>query len=189
MDDEVNFLLYKVEQQKRKLQEIEWMEREQRREKEKYYMKLYHSQDTKAKDQAKKYFIQQHTNYVKKHIKDWNKYARDDYYDLYNSAIVGILEALKKFDPEKSLFITWSNRYIHHQLYNYMCEMKFQCSEHYARLQHTVKKAIQFLKEKGIECTVYNICKYTGLSSKIVKRELRIMELKIVSLEELEEYI
>lgn len=148
MDDEVNFLLYKVEQQKRNLQEIEWMEREQRREKEKYYMKLYHSQDTKAKDQAKNYFIQQHTNYVKKHIKDWNKYARDDYYDLYNSAIVGILEALKKFDPEKSLFITWSNRYIHHQLYNYMCEMKFQCSEHYARLQHTVKKAIQFLKEK-----------------------------------------
>ena len=106
MDDEVNFLLYKVEQQKRNLQEIEWMEREQSKEKEKYYMKLYHSQDTKAKDQAKNYFIQQHTNYVKKHIKDWNKYARDDYYDLYNSAIVGILEALKKFDPEKSLFIT-----------------------------------------------------------------------------------
>lgn len=53
MDDEVNFLLYKVEQQKRNLQEIEWMEREQRREKEKYYMKLYHSQDTKAKEDRK----------------------------------------------------------------------------------------------------------------------------------------
>ena len=62
--------------------------------------------------------------------------------------------------------------------------MVFQCSEHYARLQNKLRKAIKKLKEDGIECTVENISQLTNMSLEVVKRELQMQNLKIVSLDE-----
>lgn len=166
--------------------EVEQMNQKQRRAEEKYYMRLYHSQDKKSQDEAKYYFIKNHENFIKSQMKKFcPTYIKDYYEDLFENGIVGILEALKKFNPENGLFITWSKFYIMHEFQKYICEMILQCSEHYARLQNKIRKVMNKLKNEGLECTVYNICEHTGLNPQIVKRELWMQKVKIISLETL----
>lgn len=155
------------------------------REEEKYYMGLYHSQNTQERNKATSYFIQKYENFVKDQMKKYcPSYIKDYYEDLFESGIIGILEALEKFDPENGSFTTWSKWYIRHQLQKYICEMILQSSEYYAALQNKIRKAIRNLEKNGVDCTLDNICEQTGLSMDIVKREMKIRELKIMSLDE-----
>lgn len=99
------------------------------------------------------------------------------------------MEALQKFDPEKGRFTTWSKRYIIHEFLNFLCEIVFQCSVYYAKLQNKIRKVIKKLELEGIKYTFEDICEQTGLSKKIVKRELQMQDMVILSFEQDIQYI
>ena len=152
---------------------------QENKEQEKNYMKLYHSKSKESKDKAICYFVNNYENFIKQLT-----YTSKYFDDLLSCGKVGVLDALQKYDPDKGAFTTCSKPYIRHELYRFLYEMVFQCSEHYARLQNKLRKAIKKLKEDGIECTVENISQLTNMSLEVVKRELQMQNLKIVSLDE-----
>ena len=158
---------------------------QENKEQEKNYMKLYHSKSKESKDKSICYFVNNYENFIKQLMQKFCPTYTSKYFDdLLSCGKVGVLDALQKYDPDKGAFTTCSKPYIRHELYRFLYEMVFQCSEHYARLQNKLRKAIKKLKEDGIECTVENISQLTNMSLEVVKRELQMQNLKIVSLDE-----
>ena len=123
------------------------MDNKKRKEEEKHYIDLYNSTNTNARGIAVDYFYFKHENYIKKLMGEFCPTYKVKYYDdLLSSGKVGIMEALQKFDPEKGRFTTWSKRYIIHEFLNFLCEIVFQCSVYYAKLQNKIRKVIKKLE-------------------------------------------
>lgn len=161
------------------------MDNKKRKEEEKHYIDLYNSTNADARSRAVDYFYFKHENYIKKLMEDFCPTYQAKYYDdLLSSGTVGLMEALQKFDPEKGRFTTWSKRYIIHEFLNFLCEIVFQCSVYYANLQNKIRKVIKKLELEGIKYTFEDICEQTGLSMKIVKRELQMQNMVILSYEQ-----
>lgn len=166
------------------------MDNKKRKEEEKHYIDLYNSTNTNARGIAVDYFYFKHENYIKKLMGEFCPTYKVKYYDdLLSSGKVGIMEALQKFDPEKGRFTTWSKRYIIHEFLNFLCEIVFQCSVYYAKLQNKIRKVIKKLELEGIKYTFEDICEQSGLSKKIVKRELQMQDMVILSFEQDIQYI
>lgn len=93
--------------------------------------------------------------------------------DMIQSGSLGLLQALKTFDPDKcDSLMSYSKNFIK----NEMCrEIRFQTgisSEHYHELHTAVSRAVSAIEAEGEEPTVEAVMKRTGLSYKVAQREM-----------------
>lgn len=105
--------------------------------------------------------------------------------DMYQHGVIGIMSALRTYNANKGAFTTHCTPFIKKELGKHIRFMSSESSEYFASIHNSVKKAKTKLEVEGGNVTVENLTSETGLSSKIVKRELNVDHTK-VSLDVLE---
>lgn len=129
--------------------------------------------------------VEKYTDYVyyliKKHYPSY--YKETD--EMYQHGVIGILTALRTFDADRGTFTTHCTPFIKKEIGKHIRYMSSESSEYYASIHSSVEKAKTKIETEGGDVTVDNLTTETGLSKKIVKRELRVDHTK-VSFESLE---
>ena len=145
-------------------------------------MKDYRSGDNKKVLDAKEYVVAHYSGYVAYLIRlYYPTYVSKFWDDLFQSGNVGLLKALERYDPSVSSFTVYSKRYILHEVYEFICYIK-NTTPYYDALQKKVRCAMEDT-EGAVKPE--EIAARTGMSVKAVKRELLVMNLRHISLDEL----
>ena len=91
----------------------------------------------------------------------------------------GHLEALTKFDANKGKFYNYCYGYVQRELVNYIRILEGESSTYYARLHQKIMKACRKIEAGGVVVCIRSVMQETGLSPKIVTRELQIDYTKV----------
>ncbi len=139
-------------------------------------LEYYQSGDEHLVDIAKERVITFYGRYVWKLIlTDYPSFVEKYGDDLFQQGVVGLLEALKTYDGTHA-FTTCSKPLIKHEVSAYVSSLTGNGTLYYAKNQKKVKEAMSWLEQKGVEVTVEHISQLTGLSRKVVARELSALE-------------
>lgn len=118
---------------------------------------------------------------IKKHYPSYYKESAE----MYQHGVIGIMTAMRTYDENKGTFTTHCTPFIKKEMGRHIRFMSSESSEYYASIHSSVEKAKNRLEADGAEVTVEKLTTETGLSHKIVKRELKVDHTK-VSFEALE---
>lgn len=140
-------------------------------------MNRYHSEDPDVRDSAVIEIVQEHSGLISMVIdKNFSKFAGEYRDDMMSCGKLGIMEALKKYDPEKAKPSTFFTIYIKHEIYDFITRYVMKTTPYYASEIKAVKKAMtDFETVHGKEATIMDISYMTGISTKIVQRALDIV--------------
>lgn len=94
--------------------------------------------------------------------------------EAFQNGAIGIMEAMKGYDPLKGRFTTYCTPFLKKEIGKQVRFVLSESSEYLARTNRRVKKAIAKIESEGMEVSVERVMKETGLSGKIVKREMKI---------------
>ena len=94
--------------------------------------------------------------------------------DMFQCGVVGLLKALRTYDPGKSKFTTHCVPFVRKECISQIRFESGEGSEYYHAVHSAVEKAKSKLEAKGKEATVEEVMRLTNLSEKIVRRELGI---------------
>ena len=144
-------------------------------------MEIYKNDKNKGTEKM----VEKYTEYVYHIIATNYPTYRTETADLYQNGTIGIMSAMKSYNPEKGAFTTYCTPYIKKELGNHIRFLSNESSEYYAAIHNHVKKAKNKLEAEGKNASIENIVAETGLSKKIVTRELKVDHTK-VSVEALE---
>ena len=124
--------------------------------------------------------INKYNNYIYKIMYNFkNPYILSEKEDLHQAGCVGIMEALRKYDANKGEFYNYCYNYVRKEISEYLRSLSGESSEHFERLHRKVINARdEILKENGT-VSVDEIMKRTGISRKLVKREMGIVYTKV----------
>lgn len=139
-------------------------------------MQDYHSSDPRVKQHAVEEIVNDHQKYVVQIInKHFAAYKRDWWEDLFQSGIMGLLESLANYDPEKSRPTTFFHFYILHSIAEYVAEFIQGTTSHYATNLTKINRAISKLEAQGKrEPTIADISVVTGLKADMVRKALEV---------------
>lgn len=112
---------------------------------------------------------------IKKHYPSFNREASE----LFQHGAIDIMNALQTYDPSKASFTTYCTPYIKKELGKHLRFMAGESSEYFASVHNSVERAKSKIETAGDEATVDKIMDETGLSHKIVKRELKVDRTKV----------
>lgn len=109
----------------------------------------------------------------------WRKfptYMKNYPEEMFQSCIVGLLEAIRKYDPDKGCFSTLATKYLLHEAMSQICYLSKEGSRYYANIHGKIKKAaMEFEHSNKFSSDEINaISRETGFNSKIVRRELSL---------------
>lgn len=138
-------------------------------------MKLYRLDNQKGYEKI----IEKYSDYVyyviHKHFPSFNKEIED----LYQYGVIGLMNALQSYDSEKGAFTTHCTPYVKKELSKQIRYLAGEKSAYYATIHNAVSKAKSRLEAEGKDVSVKEIMKITGLSKKIVERELGVDHVKV----------
>lgn len=139
-------------------------------------LQCYQSGDERLVKLAKEQVIAFYGRYVWKLIvTDYPSFVDKNGDDLFQQGVIGLLEALKTYDG-KHAFTTCSKPFIKHEVSAYVSNLTDNKTFYFAKNQKKVKEAIARLEQEETEVTPERIAELTGLSMKIVTRELSVLE-------------
>lgn len=140
-------------------------------------MELYHSDNEFLIDKSKEKTILQYDQFVYSVIHQYcPSYASKYKEELYQSGVIGILEALKNYDVDKGAFTTYSKMFIMHQLSEQINFSNNGTSTYYNQVQNKIKAAEMKLKADKMDISVSALAILTELNPEVIKRELAYME-------------
>ena len=142
---------------------------------DKELMELYESDKYKGNEAA----ITQYSDYVYSIINKYYSAFYNEVDDLHQAGCVGILNALKKFDANKGKFYNYCFNFIKKELGRHVLFLIGESSEYYANIHRKVTMAQNSIRMEGKKDLVEEIMNRTGLSKKIVTRELRVDYTKV----------
>ncbi len=123
--------------------------------------------------------IEKYSDYIyyviKKHYPSFIKEASD----MYQNGVIGLINAMKRYHPEKGAFFSYSTPFIKKELSSYVRFVAAESSEYFAAVHNSVERAKTKLETEGKPLSVELIMKETGLSNKIVKREMKVDRTKV----------
>jgi RNA polymerase sigma factor (sigma-70 family) len=94
---------------------------------------------------------------------------------MYSVGVIGLLEAISKYDPEKSMPTTFFASFIIHEIYQFVATYVGQTTPHYAAKLNKINKARAELLNEGIDNpTVIDLAVRTGFKPEIVIKTLSI---------------
>ncbi len=135
-------------------------------------MEMYKSGDPVQKKNAIGQAVNQYDLYVKDLIHTYyHSFAEHYFDDLYQFGIIGLIESLDNYDG-KHAFTTHCSRYVRHEISLFVCSLQGNRSVYYACHQKMVRLAMQELDEKNEKCDLDKLVKMTGMSEKIVRKEV-----------------
>ena len=95
-------------------------------------MERYHSGDPAKKAEAVEEIVKEHRKFVKHVINQHYKiYKRAWYDDMFSVGIIGILEALPTYDPDKGTPTTHFFQYINHEIFEFIAEFANKTTTQY----------------------------------------------------------
>jgi RNA polymerase sigma factor for flagellar operon FliA len=139
-------------------------------------MARYHSDDPAVRDRATEEIIHDYGGFITHLIqRHFSGYISKYFEDMFSVGNIGLLEALKRYNPDKSMPTTFFASYIVHSIYEFVSEFIGQTSRHYAAKIVKINKAKAELKAEGIDNpTIIDLAMKTGLKPDIVMKSLNI---------------
>lgn len=138
-------------------------------------MKIYKDN----KKQGTDLMVEKYSDYIYYVIrKHYPSFAREAA-DMYQNGIIGIILAMKNYNPENGAFSTYSTPFIKKEISKHVRFIASESSEYYASVHNSVERAKTKLETEGKDVTVSSLMDETGLSNKIVKRELKVDRTKV----------
>ncbi len=132
----------------------------------------YHDGDANEKKKVSEEILNENKPLVDYIINKCYSTFKGYYDDLRQVGYIGILEAIPKYDPDKSEPSTFFTFYIKHNLSEYCNRFITQVSSHYANKLKAIRKAKAALEMKNMEVTALNIAMFTGLKVDVVHKIL-----------------
>lgn len=140
-------------------------------------MDMYHSENDFLINKAKEYAVMNYEQYIYSIMHQYYPSYVDKYFEeLYQCGVIGILNALKKYDEEKGKFTTYSRVFIIHEMEAQINFNHNDTSVHYNNIQKKIKNAIKDIEEQNCEVSIAAISMMTELKPEVVKREMEYME-------------
>lgn len=138
----------------------------------------YHSDDPQVRKEALWDAIEELKSFVHYVIrKKYGTYTK--YYDdLVQEGIVGIINGMKKYNPEKSLPTTFFNLYIIHEMSKFVDTEVNKTTSHYSSNLTKINRVIDRLEQSGKKWTPTDIAVETNLNMETVIQCLNIKEYK-----------
>lgn len=96
--------------------------------------------------------------------------------DMYQEGVIGILNSIDAYDPERGKPTTYFWRYILHEITEYINRTINKTTSHYASNIVRVKKAINKFDSEGRNYTIKDIAQETNISAETIAQTLKIME-------------
>jgi RNA polymerase sigma factor (sigma-70 family) len=138
-------------------------------------MEDYHSGDDYRINRSKEEAIRSLEGFIFTIIKrKYSTYAPKHFNDLIQEGRAGVLEGMKKYDPELGMPTTFFNPYIKHELQSYITKIVDKTTTHYSTNIKKVNKAIDFFEEKGIQYTLVDIAIQTKMTPEAVKQAMSV---------------
>lgn len=140
-------------------------------------MRRYRSEDQDVRDEALIEILQDHSGLISMVIdKNFSKFAGEYRDDMMSCGKLGIMEALKKYDPLKAKPSTFFTIYIMHEIYDFITRYVMKTTPYYANEIKAVRKAMtEFETANGKDATIMDVSYMTGISTKNVQRALDIV--------------
>lgn len=138
-------------------------------------MKIYETNE-KAGIEA---MVEKYSDYIYYVIKKYYPSFVKDAADMYQNGVIGIIYAMKRYCPEKGTFFSYSTPFIKKEISKHTRFVAAETSEYYASVHNSVKRAETKLESEGKAVSVEAIMCETGLSNKIVKREMKVDRTKV----------
>jgi len=137
-------------------------------------MARYNSADSVIKAKAIEDIVEDHRRFITHIInKHFSSYVIKHFEDMFSHGVVGLLEALPRFNPEKSKPTTFFGPYIIHEIFNYIGVFLGQMTQHYAAKLSKINKARTELISDGIEDpTVMDLAMKSGLKPEVVMKAI-----------------
>ena len=98
---------------------------------------------------------------------------------MYQQGVIGIMNAMRSYNPEKGAFTTYSTPFIKKEISKHVRFIAGESSEYFAAVHNSVNRAKSKLETTGSKISIENLMDETGLSHKIVTRELKVDHTKV----------
>jgi RNA polymerase sigma factor (sigma-70 family) len=137
-------------------------------------MTRYNSADPVVRSKALEEIIEDHRRFITHIInKHFPSYVIKHFEDMFEYGVIGLLEALPRFNPDKSKPTTFFGPYIIHEIFNYIGVFLGQMTQHYAAKLSKVNKARVDLESEGIENpTIMDLAMKSGLKPEVVMKAI-----------------
>lgn len=133
-------------------------------------MKVYEKDEKRGKD----LMVCKHTNYIWYVIHTYYPTYLNEKEDLFQQGAIGLMRAMKTYCPERGRFTTYATRFMRKEMNQHINFMNGEQTPYYAELHFKVVKAKNAIEKEGREASVEEIMESTGLSCKIVSREMKV---------------
>ena len=138
-------------------------------------MEDYHSGDIKKKQYAQECAIEELKGFIYHIIKkSYSTYAKNNFYDLIQEGKLGIMEGMKKYDPNKSMPTTFFSPYIKHEIQGHITKQVDKTTAHYSSSIKKINRAIEGFESTGKPYTNVDIAIQTQLSLETVNQSMAI---------------
>lgn len=138
-----------------------------------------HTLYKKDKAAGNEKIVEKYSDYIyymlKKYYPSYKKYTED----MYQNGCIGLMMALRSYNPEKGAFSTHCTPFIKKEIGKETRFLSGEKTEYYAALSTKINRAKTSLETEGKEATTQNVMEETGLSKKIVSREMNIDHTKV----------
>lgn len=133
-------------------------------------MARYHSADPIVRERATEEIIDDYRRFITHLInKHFSTYMSKYYEDMFSVGVIGLLDALTKYDPEKSMPTTFFATYIVHDIYEFVASFVGNTTPHYASKITKLNKARSEFESEGKDNpTVIDLSMRTGIKPEIV---------------------
>lgn len=138
-------------------------------------MKLYNKDKTHGTEKM----LEKYNDYIYYIINKVYPSFHREIQDMYQNGVIGMMNAMTSYNPEKGTFTTHCTPYIKKEISKHVRFISSESSEYFAAIHTSVSRAKTKLETDGKEITVENVMEETGLSKKIVNRELKIDHTKV----------
>lgn len=138
-------------------------------------MEDYHSGDIKKKQYAQECAIEELKGFIYHIIKkSYSTYAKNNFYDLIQEGKLGVMEGMKKYDPNKSMPTTFFSPYIKHEIQGHITKQVDKTTAHYSSSIKKINRVIESFESTGKPYTNVDIAIQTGLSLETVNQSMAI---------------
>lgn len=143
-------------------------------------MEDYHSGDEKRIMRAKEDAVENLKAYIAFIlIRNFHTYCKMDFQDMMQCGIIGILEGLKTYDPDRTMPTTFFKPYIKSEISSYITEYKNHTTTHYAAILSKINKAITYFESNNIPWDNVRLAEYCNIPLISVDKALKSKEAAI----------
>ncbi len=112
-------------------------------------------------------------------IRNFHTYCKMDFQDMMQCGMLGILEGLKTYNPDRTMPTTFFKPYIKSEISTYITEYKNHTTTHYAAILSKLNKAITYFEANNIPWDNVRLAEYCNIPLISVDKALKSKEAAI----------